>query len=1117
MAGDFYDWSRTPASNATADSNIYWAENQNPDTVNDSSRAEMARIAEFRGDLAPMRTSGGTGNAYTASSFAGGSGSYRDGEIVAFIVDRTNTSSCTLNVNSRGAVAFRPAVGVEFKSGELQANTPVLAYYRTASNEFLAIGSGYHINAMTSGLLAQSVASRLMRIGDPVLSLSPTVAPGRIRLTESTQTLNKADWPELSSWLAGLSTPYPWGSASTTFNLPPAAGYFLRFAALTTAVDTSGARTAGSTQNDQIKAHTHTGTTGNPTTSPVSGAINTFTNAATSGPGFGVANSSGQTLPNHVHTFTTDSTGGDENRVKNVAFHIEIVASTAVSAGTIAVFGFPLAWDTSTSSGNPGSARVRGNNASLGSITALYVSTTDEWGASFSGVLSAITSGAVIRISKVGAQNNYVMVQASSAATNNTSWFSIPCTVVGSSGSFSSNDKLVYEPIGWPGAAGATGPAGGGLPWTWDTGTTAADPGAGKIRGNNATLTSITEFYVNNADANGATQTTWLDSLDDSDSTVKGTLQLINSADPADNLTFRVSSVSGSSYRTIAVTYVGGAATLSSGNALGLIFSRTGDKGSTGASGTDPGIKWSFASSTTMADPSAGNVRFNNATLASVTQVAISYSCGETGNPSVANWVKGFDDSTNPTVLGTLVIKKTGAPENYLILHVNAALTDNTTWAQIPVTYVDGAGSFSASDVLSLQFSRSGNKGTDGSGSGDVSAAANFGTDNVLIRSDSTLKGVQATGISVADTTNNISGTGSIVPASNDGGALGSATNSYSDLFLASGGVINWNNGDVTATHSANALAFAGASSGYTFDSRVGPATNDGAALGSGTTAWSDLFLASGGVINFDNSNATITHSSGTLTLNCALSLGSGVLTAGTIELGASDTTLARVSAGVVSVEGETVHTNSTSRTVTAQAIELGHATANTLTGSSGDLLIEGTIVKKVGKETIGVPAGAMTPRTTNGAASSTVELTTNDVMLSVLDFDTTTEEGAGFWVPMPKSYNNSTVTFQAAWTAASGSGGVAWGLAAYAFSDDDAMDTAVSGQQIVTDTLITANDLHLTAESSAITIGGTPAAGDWIYFEITREVANGSDTLGVDARLLGIRLFFTSSASTDA
>lgn len=174
-------------------------------------------------------------------------------------------------------------------------------------------------------------------------------------------------------------------------------------------------------------------------------------------------------------------------------------------------------------------------------------------------------------------------------------------------------------------------------------------------------------------------------------------------------------------------------------------------------------------------------------------------------------------------------------------------------------------------------------------------------------------------------------------------------------------------------------------------------------------------------------------------------------------------------------------------------------------------------LTKLVGTETIWIPAAAMTARTTNGAASGTTELATNDVMLATLDFDTTTEEGAGFMIAMPKSWNEGTVTFSAHWTAASGSGGVVWGLAAYAFSDDDAMDTAVSGQQTSTDTLLTANDNHKSPTSSAITIGGSPAAEDMVYFEVTREVANGSDTLGVDAKLIGIKLYFTTDASTDA
>lgn len=76
-----------------------------------------------------------------------------------------------------------------------------------------------------------------------------------------------------------------------------------------------------------------------------------------------------------------------------------------------------------------------------------------------------------------------------------------------------------------------------------------------------------------------------------------------------------------------------------------------------------------------------------------------------------------------------------------------------------------------ASDITSGQFFELAYDGTyyvlfslsaSGGGSGDVSAASNFGTDNVIVRSDGTSKGVQATGISIADTTNNVTGMGTL-------------------------------------------------------------------------------------------------------------------------------------------------------------------------------------------------------------------------------------------------------------------------------------------------------------------------------------------------------------------
>ncbi len=175
------------------------------------------------------------------------------------------------------------------------------------------------------------------------------------------------------------------------------------------------------------------------------------------------------------------------------------------------------------------------------------------------------------------------------------------------------------------------------------------------------------------------------------------------------------------------------------------------------------------------------------------------------------------------------------------------------------------------------------------------------------------------------------------------------------------------------------------------------------------------------------------------------------------------------------------------------------------------------TGILKQGLTTIYVPASAMISRTTNGAAAGSAESSTNKVMSKSLDFDTTTQEFAQFSVRFPKNWDEGTVTFEPIWTAASGSGGVVWALQGVALSNDDALDTAYGTEQTSTDTLITANDVHVGPASSAITIAGTPAAGDWVSFQIKRNVSNGSDTLGVDARLLGVALFFTTNAADDA
>lgn len=171
-----------------------------------------------------------------------------------------------------------------------------------------------------------------------------------------------------------------------------------------------------------------------------------------------------------------------------------------------------------------------------------------------------------------------------------------------------------------------------------------------------------------------------------------------------------------------------------------------------------------------------------------------------------------------------------------------------------------------------------------------------------------------------------------------------------------------------------------------------------------------------------------------------------------------------------------------------------------------------------VGQQTIWVPAAAMTPATTNGAAFGTAETATNKVMTRTLDFDASTEEFAQFMIQMPKSWNEGTLVAQFLWShgATTTNFGVAWGLEAVAISDDDPTDAAWGTEVATTDTGGTTGDLYVSPESGAVTAGGSPQAEDLVAFRITRVVGNAADTMAVDAKLIGVKIHYTTDAATD-
>ncbi len=173
-----------------------------------------------------------------------------------------------------------------------------------------------------------------------------------------------------------------------------------------------------------------------------------------------------------------------------------------------------------------------------------------------------------------------------------------------------------------------------------------------------------------------------------------------------------------------------------------------------------------------------------------------------------------------------------------------------------------------------------------------------------------------------------------------------------------------------------------------------------------------------------------------------------------------------------------------------------------------------------IGRHAVYIAAGSMSPSVTGGcAALAGIASASNQPDIRTLDFDATTQEYAQFSIVMPKSWDEGTLTFIAHWShaATTTNFGVVWDLQAVAVSNDDTIAVAYGTAQTSADTGGTTNDLYSSPESSAITVSGSPAAEDMVFFRLSRVTGNGSDTMAIDARLHGITVYMTTSAATDA
>jgi hypothetical protein len=275
--------------------------------------------------------------------------------------------------------------------------------------------------------------------------------------------------------------------------------------------------------------------------------------------------------------------------------------------------GYRFTFNTTITDADPGAGTISLNNATHSSATFAYVDNLDSAGATITAWLDGLDDSTqsnhrgYLRIQRVNDPNIYREYVVNGAVVDGTGYRKIPISHVASNGVLASSDAVVltFSRSGNIGINGVDGVQ-SGYRLTYSTTVTDADPGIGFLRFNNATFASVTQLFIDDADINSASITAWLDSLDDANSAVRGTLRLEKIGDATVYREFNVTGtvVNGTGYRKVSVTPLTSNGTLNNNDVVAATWFRTGDAGiaiiSDGDKGdisvTGSGTTWSIES-----------------------------------------------------------------------------------------------------------------------------------------------------------------------------------------------------------------------------------------------------------------------------------------------------------------------------------------------------------------------------------------------------------------------------------------------------------------------------------------------------------------------------------------
>ncbi len=288
-------------------------------------------------------------------------------------------------------------------------------------------------------------------------------------------------------------------------------------------------------------------------------------------------------------------------------------AGTAGVAGAAGGESTLFTWSDSTTASDPGNGVIRANSATLASATALYIDDLNYAGANITtwmGTWDDTTTSlnrAVITLARANAPDAHWARFYLRSFTTQSGYTTVTVAGIASQGTLDTTAGNLLLTVSRIGEVGARGNFGGDSDtFTFnDNTTTAFDWGNGNVLFNNATYSSVTQINLDSQNSYGVNTLPWIDTFDDSTSTVKGIITFYQTDNRTIFARFLVNSVTvATGYRLLNVTHISsnGNFNITTGNVMAS-FSRNGDAGTGGGTVSSVGITQPSAGITVSGSP----------------------------------------------------------------------------------------------------------------------------------------------------------------------------------------------------------------------------------------------------------------------------------------------------------------------------------------------------------------------------------------------------------------------------------------------------------------------------------------------------------------------------------